>query len=105
MPTVSMYALPARAGNERISPAPTATAASRSVGPSQRGASEPRRKSTSEESMRAKCQGGEQRDVEHGLRPGGAEWNLEQAHQHAEHHRGDRSPRHAAKPTDHDDRH
>src|SRR5882672_1791567 len=105
MPTVTMYGLDDPAGKPRISPAPTAIAASRRIGPGQRVDSESLRKSTSEEPMGPHGQRGEQREVEHGLRPGGPERDLEQAHRHAEHHRGDRGSRHTAEPPDDDDRH
>src|SRR5678815_3357803 len=104
IPTVTMYGLAAYTGNARISAAPIAIAARRSSGAIRRG-SEPLRKSTSEVALRPDRQGDEQRDIEHRLRPGRAERDLQQAHRHAEHHRRDRGARHAAQPAYHDDRH
>src|SRR5215471_4826684 len=97
MPTVSMYGLAAIAGNDSTSPAPTAIAAAGRIARSRRD-SEPLRKSTSEEALRASRERGEQGDVEHRLRPGGPERHLQEAHRDAEHHRGDRGPRDAAEP-------
>src|SRR6185295_15569992 len=104
MPTVSTYGSEAIDGNATISAAPTAIAASDRIVRRRRD-SEPLRKSTSEEPLRPNGQRGEQREVEHGLRPGGPERYLQKAHPHAEHHRRDRGSRHAAEPTDDDDRH
>src|SRR4051794_28117453 len=103
VPTVSVYGFAAMAGNARTSPAAMAIAAGRSA--RSRRDSEPLRKPSSKEPLRANRQRDEQREVEHGLRPGGAERNLQQARRDAEHHRGDRGPRNAAEPTDDDDRH
>src|SRR5262245_4664991 len=80
MPTVSMYGSARPAGNASTSPAPTAIAARRSMRP--RRDSEPLGKSTSKEALRPDRQGREQREIEHGLRPGRSERDLQQAHRH-----------------------
>src|SRR5687768_8518458 len=67
--------------------------------------SETFRKTASEEPLGADDQRREQGDVEHRLRPRGAEWKLQQALPHPQQHRGDRGARDTAEATDHDDRH
>src|SRR5215211_4864266 len=124
-PADRMYGLGATVGKQSTRPAPTSNAASRRIRPSRpvdtdadglltSGAMltpeplltlESLRKPTSEEALRPEHQRGEQGDVEDGLRPRGAERDLQKALQHAEHHGGDRGARHAAEPADHDDRH
>src|SRR5918995_1203347 len=108
-PAERMYGLGARVGKDRTRPAPTSSAASRRIRPSRPVDAdadrlptsgtlltseslltlESLRKPTSEEALRPQHQGGEQGDVEDGLRPGGAERDLQKALQHAEHHGGD----------------
>src|SRR5215207_3630385 len=120
-----MYGFGARVGNDRTRPAPTSKAASRRVRASRpvdtdtdglltpgalptsesRLTLESLRKPTSEEALRPEHQGGEQGDVEDGLRPRGAERDLQEALQHAEQHGCDRGTRHAAEPADHDELH
>src|SRR4051794_6319804 len=97
MPTVSMYGS-AMPGNASTSAAPTAIAATRSMRP--RRDSELLGKSPSKEPLGPDGQRGEQREIEHGLRPGRAQRDLQEAHRHAEHHRGDRGAGHAAEPAD-----
>src|SRR5215470_8382822 len=101
MPTVSRYGSPAVAGNDRISAAPIAMAASRMIGESRD--SEPLRKSSSEEALGPNGQCGKQREIESGLGPGRPERDLEQAHRHAERHGGDRRSHHTAEPAHDDD--
>src|SRR5690606_17575644 len=59
-------------------------------------------KATSEESLGPQHQRREQRDVEDGLRPRGAERHLEQALADAEHHGGDRGARDGPQAADDD---
>src|ERR671916_137629 len=118
-PTERMNGLAATAGNDRTATvSATRPTALRSVDPrrdrSPTGVgsvadtdvvSEALGKTTSEESLRPHHQGGEQRDVEERLGPGGPERDLQQGRAHAEHHGGDGCTGDAAEAADDDDRH
>src|SRR6478735_8130433 len=132
MPADRMYALGAIVGKARTSTARTTSAARRTTRPQGRRAvgattaeavpapsgtaraaarrlagrvSEALGKTTSEESLGPQHQRREERDVEDGLRPRGAERHLEQALADAEDHGGDRGARDGAQAADDDDRH
>src|SRR5690606_20560917 len=73
------------------------------TGTERRAVSEALCKTTSEESLRTEEQGGEQGDVEDGLRPGGAHRDLQHARGDAEDHGGDRGSGDRPQTADDDD--